>query len=345
MKVIITGGAGFIGCNAASRFLKNGCEVVVIDNLSRAGAEANLKWLESLDTQEKLNFLNLDIREADKLIHAIVKHRESELILHLAAQVAVTSSVVDPRFDFEVNAHGTFNLLEAVRLAKCPAAFIYASTNKVYGGMEDMEVALKDGRYAYTHVPEGISEDRSLDFHSPYGCSKGSADQYVRDYHRIYGLPTVVLRQSCIYGYRQFGVEDQGWVAWFTIATEIGKPITIYGDGRQVRDVLFIEDLVNAFEAVYQNIDKVAGKVFNIGGGPSNVLSLLELIGHLEKRTQSTIEYGHEDWRPGDQRIYVSNISKAKNELGWSPKIGCQEGLDLLYDWVAANKDLFQEAS
>lgn len=339
MKVIITGGCGFIGSNAASRYLQAGYEVVLVDNLSRPGSTRNLTWLE---TQGQPTFVNADIRDADRLNPIFHEHRDAALILHLAGQVAVTTSVNNPRDDFETNALGTFNVLEAVRLAEIKAPLIYSSTNKVYGGMEDLEVVEVEGRYAYADLPNGISEDRNLDFHSPYGCSKGSADQYVRDYHRIYGLQTVVFRQSCIYGYRQFGVEDQGWVAWFTIAASLDRPITVYGDGKQVRDILFIDDLLDAFDAAAGNIRKTAGRVYNIGGGPANVISLLNLLTELEQRKGQAIPVQKDDWRPGDQKVYVSDIRLAHEELNWHPKISWKNGLGKLYDWVSSNRSEFE---
>lgn len=339
MKVIITGGAGFIGSNAASRFLKRGDKVVLIDDLSRAGVVRNLEWLER---QGRLTHLKIDIRNERQVAAAFQTHRDAELILHLAGQTAVTSSVVAPREDFEANALGTFNVLEGVRLAGINAPFIYSSTNKVYGGMTDAKVIEQQSRYGYADLPQGISEDRQLDFHSPYGCSKGAADQYVRDYHRIYGLKTVVFRQSCIYGYRQFGVEDQGWVAWFMIASQTGRPITVYGDGKQSRDILFVDDLLDAFDLAAAQIKKTAGCVYNIGGGPENVLSLLDLLDYLKEKQGQSIAYKRDEWRPGDQRVFVSDISRARAELGWSPKVSCEQGLHLLYDWVSENKRLFK---
>lgn len=338
MKVIITGGAGFIGCNAASRYLQRGEQVVVIDNLSRPGVERNLEWLQH---QGDLEFLQLDICEADRIAKAFAQHRDADLVLHLAGQVAVTTSVTDPRADFAANALGTFNVLEAVRLARIDAPFIYSSTNKVYGGMENAEVVEGDQHYGYADLPYGVSEQQPLDFHSPYGCSKGAGDQYVRDYHRIYGLKTVVFRQSCIYGYRQFGLEDQGWVAWFMIAQQLGRDIKVYGDGKQVRDILFIEDLLDAYECAAANIAQAAGRIYNIGGGPGNVISLLDLLEYLARKEGEKIPYQHSDWRPGDQRVYVSDIRRAQNELQWNPKISWQQGLTLLYSWVTANLDLF----
>ncbi len=338
MNVLITGGAGFIGANAAERYLERGAAVTVVDDLSRPGAEKNLEWL---DGKGNLSFHRVDIRDSAALAAVVAGAGQLDLVLHLAGQVAVTTSVTDPRMDFEVNALGTFNLLEAARAADVRAPIIFSSTNKVYGGMEDVGVVVRDGRYAYDNLPDGVSEARGLDFHSPYGCSKGAADQYVRDYHRIYGLNTVVFRQSCIYGYRQFGFEDQGWIAWFTIAAQLGKPITVYGDGMQVRDVLFVDDLVNAFDKASENIDRTAGQVYNIGGGPSNVLSLVELLAHIEGRLGASIPSARDDWRPGDQRVYISDIRKAEADFGWSPGISKTEGLERLYDWVAANKELF----
>jgi CDP-paratose 2-epimerase len=339
LKVIVTGGAGFIGCNAASRYLKRGDEVVVIDDLSRPGVERNLEWLKP---QGRLVFAKVDIRNTADTLKVFQDHRDAGLVVHLAGQVAVTTSVVDPRTDFEINALGTLNVLEGARLAKMQAPFLYSSTNKVYGGMEDVGVVERGGRYQYDGLPEGVSEERGLDFHSPYGCSKGAADQYVRDYHRIYGLPTVVFRQSCIYGYRQFGAEDQGWVAWFMIALQIGRPITVYGDGKQVRDILFIDDLLDAYDAAVARIGSCAGQIYNVGGGPQNVLSLRELLAFLGKKRGAPVEHGTTDWRPGDQRVFVSDVRRASRDLGWSPKTNASQGLERLYEWVAANKSLFQ---
>jgi CDP-paratose 2-epimerase len=338
MKVVISGGAGFIGCNAAARFLRRGDEVVVIDNLSRPGTPSNLEWLK---TQGKVTLVRMDLENADGIESAIADHADCNLVLHLAGQVAVTTSVVNPRADFNANLLGTFNMLEAVRKRAPKVVFVYSSTNKVYGGMEDHGVVLRDGRYAYSDLPNGVDETIQLDFHSPYGCSKGGADQYVRDYHRIYGLRSVVFRQSCIYGYRQFGLEDQGWVAWFTIASQLKRPIALYGDGRQVRDILFVEDLVDAYEAAYAKIDTVAGEVFNVGGGLTNTISLLDLLDFLGKKLGAPIPHKKLDWRPGDQRVFISNNAHALAKLGWTPKTNWQKGLELLYNWIAENKNLF----
>ncbi|MCH8190640.1 MAG: GDP-mannose 4,6-dehydratase [Chloroflexi bacterium] len=339
-KVVVLGGAGFIGVNAAAAFLDRGNEVVVFDNVSRRGANQNLCWLRD---RGRFEFVPGDIRREDDVGALFACHPDATLVLHLAAQVAVTTSVANPRDDFLTNALGTLNVLEAVREWAPEATLLYSSTNKVYGGMEDVPVEERDGRHQYADLPCGVSEDRPLDFHSPYGCSKGAADQYVRDYARIYGMKTVSLRQSCIYGPRQFGVEDQGWVAWFAIAGVTGQPITLYGDGKQVRDVLYIDDLVRAFELAAKHIDVTAGQVYNIGGGPSNVLSLLELIAHLEALLGRKLPCSFEGWRPGDQKVYVSNIEKARRDFGWSPTVPYRQGVERLVSWVRENRVLFTE--
>lgn len=339
MKILITGGAGFIGSNAASRYLRDGHDVVVVDNLSRRGACANLEWLRQ---QGSLQFANVDIRNRNCVAHLFRQHRDVDRILHLAGQVAVTLSVASPRLDFEVNALGTLNVLEGVRQAGISAPLIYSSTNKVYGKLKELPVVRQNGRYSYESLPYGVSEGQNLDFHSPYGCSKGTADQYFVDYHRIYGNPTIVFRQSCIYGYRQFGLEDQGWVAWFMIASQLGRPITVYGDGRQVRDILFIEDLLDAFDAAFAAGNAAYGRVYNIGGGPDNVLSVGELLAYIERKLNRKLQYHFDDWRPGDQKVFVSDIRRARAELGWTPRVRWSQGLDLLYDWVSQNIDLFR---
>jgi CDP-paratose 2-epimerase len=265
-----------------------------------------------------------------------------DVIVHLAGQVAVTTSVEHPRKDFEDNALGTFNVLESARLSGRNPVVLYASTNKVYGGMEDVRVLERENCYEYADFPYGIPETSPLDFHSPYGCSKGAGDQYMRDYHRIYDLPTVVLRQSCIYGSRQFGIEDQGWVAWFVIAALLGKTITIYGNGKQVRDVLFVGDLLDAYDAAVERADQVAGKVYNIGGGPANTLSVWREFGPLlERLLGKEIPVKQADWRPGDQRLYISDIRNAAQDLDWQPKTNVEEGVTRLFEWVKANQTLF----
>ncbi|HIE29658.1 TPA: NAD-dependent epimerase/dehydratase family protein [Candidatus Poribacteria bacterium] len=333
---LVIGGAGFIGCNLAAHLLKKGDNVTVFDNLSRRGALNNIRWL------IKNNSTGLDIIQGDistdnyRLLEAV---RKAEVVYHLASQTAVTTSVINPREDFEINALGTLNVLEAIRGAGNNPVAIYSSTNKVYGKMEDVKVRELDRRYEYQDKI-GISEEQPLDFHSPYGNSKGAADQYFRDYARIYGLRTVVFRQSCIYGPHQFGIEDQGWVAYFTIQNELQRPITIYGDGKQVRDVLFVGDLIRAFELATQKIDVAQGQIYNIGGGPQNTLSLLELVDLLENMTDKKMQYTFSDWRPGDQRVYISDIRKAKKDLGWNPKVRIPEGLKILHSWVKENREI-----
>ena len=338
MKILITGGCGFIGSNVAEYFIKKGDDVTIIDNLSRNGTEKNLEWLKT--NYPTIKFVKADMRYDQKILDREVENKDA--VLHFAGQTAVTTSFVNPREDFEINALGTFNILEAIRNSKSKPALLYSSTNKVYGGMEDIKTHEVNGRYEYVDFPNGIPENRLLDFHSPYGCSKGCADQYVRDYARMYGLKTVVFRQSCIYGYRQFGVEDQGWVAWFTIATLFNKALTIYGDGKQVRDVLFIEDLCKAYDLALQNINKTAGKVYNIGGGKLNRMSLLELIKFLEKQFNKKIITKFDQWRPGDQPVFVCDISKAKTEFGWEPEVSVENGIQKLSEWVKQNKELFK---
>ncbi|MBN1875287.1 MAG: GDP-mannose 4,6-dehydratase [Anaerolineae bacterium] len=339
MKIFITGGAGFIGCNLAHHHLTRGDTVVVFDNLSRKGTPSNLEWLRA-EAGERLSFVRGDIRDFDALRAALAP--DVARVYHMAGQVAVTTSVVDPREDFEINALGTFNVLEAVRAVAPQAIMFYASTNKVYGGMEEVVVVEEATRYRYRDFPQGIPESQTLDFHSPYGCSKGAGDQYVRDYTRIYGMRTVVFRQSCIYGTRQFGVEDQGWIAHFCIAARLGRPISIYGNGKQVRDILWIEDLIAAYQAAAERIDVAAGRIYNIGGGPENTMSIWTECGAILSRLagrEIPVTYG--DWRPGDQPVYVSDIRKAERELGWRPKVSVEEGIGRLWRWIDANPGLF----
>lgn len=338
-RVLITGGAGFIGANLANRLLDEGHEVAIFDNLSRSGCESNLNWLRNQHGSSAFQLITASVTDFDAIKNAVVGR---DRIYHLAGQVAVTTSVKDPRKDFEDNALGTFNALEAARISKSDPVFIFASTNKVYGGMEDVTVVEESQRYRYLDFPNGIPETQTVDFHSPYGCSKGAADQYVRDYARIYNLRTVVSRQSCIYGYRQFGVEDQGWVAWFIIAALKNKPITIYGNGKQVRDILFIDDLLDAYDSMVNNIDTTVGEIYNIGGGPSNVMSIWAEFGPmLEELIGRQISVTYQDWRPGDQPVYVSDIQKAKNNLGWSPKVSVPQGIKQLFEWVRDNQEYF----
>lgn len=338
-KWIITGGAGFIGCHAASRFLEAGDEVIVVDNLSRRGAQANLDWLRERGLEQ---FAQVDIRDAGALCDLLGRHADADAVLHLAGQVAVTTSVVDPRADFEINALGTFNVLEAVRTAAGGRpAVLYSSTNKVYGGMESLRIVERDGRYAYADHPTGVDESHPLDFHSPYGCSKGCGDQYVIDYARIYGMKTVAFRQSCIYGTRQFGIEDQGWIAWFCVAATMGRPFTIFGDGKQIRDALWVGDLIDAYERALARIDRVRGEAFNVGGGPGNTLSLNELVAKLESAFGRRFDVPYADWRPGDQRVFVADVGKARRLLDWEPTTPIGEGVDRLLGWVRGNSHLF----
>jgi CDP-paratose 2-epimerase len=336
---LITGGAGFIGSNYVHRLLTRGEKVTIFDNLSRGGAPRNLDWLKQTCGESSFNVIVADVRDSASMAEAA---KSADVIVHLAGQVAVTTSVIDPRDDFEINALGTFNALEAARLSGRQPIFLYASTNKVYGGMDDVEVVEDASRWHYKDLTYGAAESQPLDFHSPYGCSKGAGDQYVRDYFRIYGLPTVVLRQSCIYGPRQFGIEDQGWLAWFIIAAVMGRPITIYGDGKQVRDVLHVDDLLNAYDAAIANIDISKGQVYNMGGGVENVLAVwTEFQPLLERLLGKKIEVARGDWRPGDQRVFYADYRKAEKELGWKPKISLEEGIERLFHWVNENKELF----
>ena len=335
--ILITGGAGFIGVNAADNFADKGWNVIVLDNLSRKGADLNLAWLSK---RHDIRFNNVDVRDFERL-SAIVKDVKADVILHLAAQVAVTTSVTNPREDFDINALGTFNVLEAVRLYSADSFFINASTNKVYGKMEDLGIVERNGRYEYQSLVSGVPESRNLDFHSPYGCSKGVADQYVIDYSRVYGLKTVTFRQSCICGPRQFGIEDQGWVAWFTIAAMLDKEITVYGDGKQIRDVLHVDDLVNAYHQAIENQDQVQGLALNVGGGPDNTLSLLELIQYLEQTLNKKITPVWDDWRPGDQPVFVCDLTQAKQQMNWQPSINVDQGVVKLINWVKDNSSLF----
>jgi CDP-paratose 2-epimerase len=338
MKILITGGAGFIGCNLTAHLIRAGHTLTIFDNFSRRGSEANLAWLRE-SFGDEVAVIRGDVRGAEAIAEAA---RGQEAIFHLAGQVAVTASVANPREDFESNALGTFNTLEAARAAGTNPIFIYTSTNKVYGGMEAAKIVDLGRRYGFADLPKGVPETWPLDFHSPYGNSKGAGDQYTRDYHRIYGLPTVVFRQSAIYGPRQFGVEDQGWLAFFAICAAMGRPFTIYGDGKQVRDLLYIDDLVRAFELALQNIQRTAGQVYNIGGGVARSLAVwTETQPMLEELAGRAITVNYGDWRPGDQKVYVSDVSKAKADFGWEPKVSPEAGLLRLWEWIQGNRALF----
>lgn len=335
-KHLVIGGAGFIGSNLANYLLSNGEDVIVADNLSRHGSEHNLSWLQ--ETYPKLRFAKCDVRNRDETDALLHSSPPVDVVYHLAAQVAVTTSVTDPRLDFDINALGTFNVLESLRHMDEPPVLIFASTNKVYGGMEQIRIEEHESRYDYADYPEGIDEAFPLDFHSPYGCSKGCADQYVRDYARIYGLKTVVFRQSAIYGPRQFGVEDQGWAAWFSIAALKGKTFTIYGDGKQVRDLLWVEDLVQAYQKAFAAAKENGPLVYNVGGGKEYSVSIWrEFQPLLEKETGIKLDVGFDDWRPGDQKVCIMNNHKLTTELGWEPKVGVEEGTAKMVQWVKEN--------
>lgn len=340
-KMLITGGAGFIGSNAAAWFARRGWYVVVLDNFSRRGSRKNAEALRA--RHNNIAVEEADVREFERVCEVCNQMGPFDAILHLAAQVAVTTAVNDPRTDFEVNALGTLNVLEAARKYAPDAALVYASTNKVYGNLADLPVELCGTRYVLRNCDHGICEEQSLDFHSPYGCSKGAADQYVLDYARIYGLKAVSFRQSCIYGPNQFGIEDQGWLAWFVIAAHAGHPITIYGDGRQVRDVLYVTDLCGAFERAIGRIGQVAGEAFNIGGGPGNSLSLLEALAEIKTHLGRNIELRFAGWRPGDQKVFISDVRKAKRMLDWQPSVPTKEGIRRLCEWVKENAAVVNE--
>ncbi len=335
--VLITGGAGFVGCNVAHRLLSMGVPVLLLDNLSRDGVERNLRWLrETHGSNVRAEIA--DVRDRGALKTAVARARQ---VFHFAAQVAVTTSLTDPTEDFEINAGGTLNVLEALRALSEPPPLVFTSTNKVYGGLDDVALVRRDGRYEPENSmlrDRGIGEDRPLDFHSPYGCSKGTADQYVLDYSRSYGLRTIVFRMSCIYGPRQFGTEDQGWVAHFLIRAIERRPIVLYGDGMQVRDVLFVDDLVNAFLLAQENMDTQAGQAFNIGGGPERTTSLLELLDLIEDLHGERPGIEREEWRTGDQRYYVSDTRRFQAATGWSPRVSVEAGVARLYHWLMESR-------
>lgn len=341
-KILITGGAGFIGVNTARHFLKRGTQVTIFDNFSRKGTDINVATLQAAHPEVKV--IRGDLRTDIEMLDDVVSQHDA--VLHLAAQVAVTTSLVNPREDFEQNAVATFNVLEAIRQSKNIPSLIYSSTNKVYGALEDKSVVEKETRYEFNdslYLKHGVPEAQSLDFHSPYGCSKGAADQYVLDYARIYGLRTMVFRQSCIYGEHQFGVEDQGWVAWFTIAAMLGRPITLYGNGKQVRDVLFASDLAQLYEAGFGKIDDLSGRAYNVGGGPQNTLSLIELLAHLKKVYGYMPDLSYAAIRAGDQPIFIADVRKVKKDLGWAPTTGVEEGIALMHGWLVQNKEIVEK--
>jgi CDP-paratose 2-epimerase len=340
--VLVTGGAGFIGCNIANRLAEDGHEVLVYDALSRPGVEKNLAWLKERHPS-LIASITADIRDEDELARAA---RDAKAVFHMAAQVAVTTSLVDPREDFEINIKGTLNLLDALRLKGGRTPLIFASTNKVYGDLADIEFKLEGDRY----VPQdrevagyGIGETRPLDFHTPYGCSKGAADQYVLDYARSFGVPTAVLRMSCIYGMRQMGTEDQGWVAHFLIRALEGETITLYGDGHQVRDIMDVRNAVEAYMHAWERIETISGRAFNLGGGPDNSVSLRELIAYMSELLGREVDLRYEDWRAGDQRYFVADTRVAREALGLSPAVPWKEGVKLLAEWLRESRGLNRE--
>ena len=335
-NILITGGAGFIGVNAVRRFASRGWGVTIFDNFSRRGTAYNLEKLHE-DVPEGLQVVRGDVRTDTKALKELAE--DVDVILHLAAQVAVTTSVIDPRNDFECNALGTLNVLEAVRQSERKPALLYASTNKVYGGLEHMAVEEKEKRYAFAGGVQGVPETVPLDFHSPYGCSKGAADQYVRDYARLYDLKTVVFRQSCIYGPHQMGIEDQGWVAWFLIAGLFKHPVQIYGNGKQVRDLLYVDDLVSCYERAIEKIDTVSGHIFNLGGGHRNTLSLIEFLDLLKQEHGIELSYTFAETRPGDQPIFISDNTAAMQTLGWQPQTDVRSGIGNLVAWLKNTKN------
>ena len=336
--ILVTGGAGFIGCNIADRLAGAGHEVRIYDALSRPGVERNLAWLKERHGP-KITSIVGDVRDEDEVVRAAA---DVQAVFHMAAQVAVTTSLVDPREDFEINIRGTVNVLDAVRNRSERVPVIFASTNKVYGDFADLPFTSDGDRYQPDGLirDTGIDESRPLDFHTPYGCSKGAADQYVLDYCRSFDIPTVVFRMSCIYGQRQMGTEDQGWVAHFLIRALEGKPITLYGDGKQVRDILDVSNAVDAYVEALARIDQVRGRVFNLGGGPANAISLLQLMDEIPHVTGRDIDVRFEDWRQGDQRWFVANTNAARSALGLETPISWRDGVARLAEWLASERGI-----
>jgi CDP-paratose 2-epimerase len=339
MKYLITGGCGFLGSNIASEILKQGDELIVFDSLYRYGSYQNKEWLE---TQGEFIFIHGDIRNTNDVERTIKEHKP-DVIYHLAGQVAMTTSIADPRMDMEVNVGGSFNLLNAVRLYSPQSAIIYSSTNKVYGDLEQFTYRETDTRYECVEKPNGFDENVNLDFHSPYGTSKGSADQYMLDFARIYGLKTVVFRHSSMFGGRQFATYDQGWIGWFTqqainIKKGIQKePFTISGNGKQVRDIAYASDMIELYLMASKKIENIKGQAFNVGGGMSNSSSLLELFGFLEKELDVKMEYTELPVRESDQRVFVADLTKVKELIGWEPKVSKEEGIRKMIEWVSSN--------
>ncbi len=338
MKLLITGGCGFLGSNLAAHALTQGIELCIFDSLYRHGSQSNLQWLRGLGA---FDFSHGDIRNAND-VQRVIAQFKPDAIFHLAGQVAMTTSIANPRMDFEVNALGTLNLLEAVRAYTPEAVIIYSSTNKVYGDLEQYKYGETDTRYVCMDKPEGFDEQTPLDFHSPYGCSKGSADQYLRDYHRIFGLKTIVFRHSSMYGGRQFATADQGWIGWFcqmAAETRAGlrrTPFSISGNGKQVRDVLHATDMISLYFSTLNHADATTGQAFNIGGGIANSLSLLELFSLLEHEIGQPLQYAKLAPRESDQRVFVADIGKMSRLTGWAPHMSAQDGVTQMLSWVTS---------
>jgi CDP-paratose 2-epimerase len=331
---LVTGGAGFIGANLADRLLGQGADVTILDDLSRPGSAANLAWLQS--RHGDVRHAGVDVADASALSEVVAG---ADVVYHLAGQTAVTTSVTAPRDDFAANALGTLNVLEAARLSSRDPVVVYASTNKVYGDLASLAVVEQDTRWAFRDLAGGVPESAPLDFNSPYACSKGAADQYALAYHRLYGVRTVVLRQSCIYGPRQLGHEEQGWLAWFVLAALDGTPITIFGDGKQVRDVLHVDDLLDAYQRAVTAIDRTAGRAYNIGGGPEQSVSVWAELGPLlQEELAIELAPSFAAWRPGDQRVFVADTSAAASDFGWRPSTTVRDGLRELVDWARAER-------
>jgi CDP-paratose 2-epimerase len=338
-SALVTGGCGFVGSNMAARLMRDGWRVTVFDNLGRFGAAENLKWLQS---QGVVTFVHADVRNSNDVFRAVFAAKPSA-IFHLAGQVAMTTSMENPRRDFETNALGTINVLESVRQLKSNPVIVYSSSNKVYGALPGLKLKQQRLRYSSPSHPRGVDESAPLDFHTPYGCSKGAADQYMLDYARGYGLNTVVFRHSTIFGGRQFATFDQGWVGWFCQqALEVERnpkrePFTISGDGKQVRDLLFVDDAVECYLAAVQHIAKARGQAFNIGGGIANSCSLLELFQLLEEFTKTSLTYRRLPWRHSDQKFFVADITKAGRLLGWKPKLNKRRGVQRMLEWAVTS--------
>jgi CDP-paratose 2-epimerase len=342
--VLVTGGAGFIGCNIADRLAADGHDVLIYDSLARPGVEANLSWVKSRHPR-RISSTVADVRDSASLAGAAV---QAQGVFHMAAQVAVTTSLVEPVEDFAINVGGTLNLLEALRRSGRRTPLIFASTNKVYGDLGDIALRLTGGGYQPVDASirrNGVGETRPLDFHTPYGCSKGAADQYVLDYARSFGVPTAVLRMSCIYGQRQMGTEDQGWVAHFLIRALEERPITVYGDGCQVRDLLDVSNAVEAYLAAWTRIERIAGRAFNLGGGPANAVSLRQLLAYVAELLGREVEVESADWRAGDQRYFVADARAARAALGLGPPVAWRDGVAALARWLADHRGLALRAA